>query len=138
MPSVGSSLATVAAAASTCFGFEVGVGHLLQEPISSVGCVSAVHQISAAGIGMSGSEDQNPTDEGDDGRGRDRGNGGENGLAVAEVHPGIGRPGRHTARNAIRDVARLLDNVAQRSEGERSPINAIRKRVNSSPEGVWW
>ena len=41
-----------------------------------------------------------------------RGNGGENGLAVAEVHPGNGRPGGRTARNVTRDDARLLDDVA--------------------------
>ena len=70
--------------------FEVGVGHFLQEPISSVGCVSVVHQISSTGIGMSGREDRDPPDGGDDERGGDCGNGGENGLVVAEVHPGNG------------------------------------------------
>ena len=96
----------------SCSGFEVGVGHLLQEPISSVGCVSAVHQISSTGIGMSGREDRDLPDDGEDGRGADRGNGGRSGLAVAEVHPGFGRPGGRVARNVIRDDARLLDDVA--------------------------
>ena len=95
-----------------CSGFEVGVGHLLQELISSVGCVSAVHQISSTGIGMSGREDQCLPDDGDDGRGGDRGNGGENGLAVAEVHSGSGRPGGRSARRVIRDDARLFDDLA--------------------------
>ena len=95
-----------------CSGFEVGVGHLLQQPISSVGCVSAVHLVSSTGIGMSGREDRDPPDDGDDERGCDLGNGGANGLAVAEVHPGLGRPGGRAARNVIRDDARLLDDVA--------------------------
>ena len=88
-----------------CSRFEVGVDHLLQRPISFVCCVSAVHQISSTGIGMS-------PDGGEDGRGRDRGDRGESGLAVAEVHPGNGRPGGRAARNVIRDDARLLDDVA--------------------------
>ena len=53
MPSVGSSLTIGTAAASTyqfCSRFEVGVDRLLQRPTSCVGCVSAVHQISSAGI----------------------------------------------------------------------------------------
>ena len=109
--------------------FEVGVGHFLQEPTSSVGCVSVVRQISSTGIGMSGREDRDPPDGGDDERGGDRGNGGENGLAVAEVHPGNGllvcwKMWRLCCRR-------------QRPGGDRSPIHAIRKRVNS-PEGVWW
>ena len=64
--------------------------------------------------------------------------------AVAEVHPGIGRPGGRAARNVIRDDARLLDDVAPVlptaaiGKGERSPIHAIRKRVNFSPEIAWW
>ena len=61
---------------------------------------------------MSGGEDRDPPDDGDDGRGDDRGNGGENGLAVAEVHPGIGQTGGRASRNIIRDDARLLDDVA--------------------------
>ena len=89
-----------------CSGFEVGVGHLLQEPISSVGCAST-------GIGMSGREDRDPPDDGEDGRGGDRGNGGENGLAAAEVLPGFGRPGGRNARKVIRDDARLLDDDLQ-------------------------
>ena len=46
-----------------CSGFEVGAGHLLQEPISSVSCVSAVHQISSTGIGVSGREGRDPPDD---------------------------------------------------------------------------
>ena len=61
---------------------------------------------------MFGREDRDPPDDGDDGRGGDRGNGGESGLAMAEVHPGMGRPGGRAARNVIRDDARLLDDVA--------------------------
>ena len=81
------------------FRIEVRVDHLLQESISSLGCVSAVHQISPTGIGMPGREDRHPL-------------GGESGLAVAEVYPGIGRPGGRAARNVIRDGARRLDDVA--------------------------
>ena len=40
------------------------------------------------------------------------GNGGENGLAVAEVHPGRGRAGGRAARNVMHDDARLLVDVA--------------------------
>ena len=36
----------------------------------------------------------------------------KHGLAVAEVHPGNGRPGGRAARNVIREDARLLDDVA--------------------------
>ena len=110
MPSVGSSLALVCLDL-LCPRFEVG-DHLLQESISSVGCVSAVHHISSIGIGMPGREDHDPLHDGDDRRGGDRGNGGKNCLAVAEVHPGTGRPGGCAAQNAIRDDARLLDDVA--------------------------
>ena len=95
-----------------CSGFEVGVGHLLQESISSVGCVSAVHQIGSTRIGVSGRDDRDPPDDGDDGRGGDRRNRGESDLAVAEVHPGIGRPGGRTARNGIRDDTHPVDDVA--------------------------
>ena len=85
-----------------CSGFEVDVGHL-EERIEIFPMVAG-----------------------------DRGNGEENGLAMAEVHPGgNGRPGGRAARN-------VLCCRRQRPEGERSPIHAIRKRVNSSPEGVWW
>ena len=68
-----------------CPGFEVGVDHLLRESISSVGCVSAAHQISSTGIGMPGREDHDPPDDGDDRRGGDRGHGGENGLAYGQI-----------------------------------------------------
>ena len=61
---------------------------------------------------MSGREDRDPPDDGDDGRGGDRRNRGESDLAVAEVHPGIGRPGGRTARNGIRDDTHLVDDVA--------------------------
>ena len=44
---------------------------------------------------------------GDDGR-SDRDDGGESGLAVAEVHPGTGRSGGRASRNLIRGEARLL------------------------------
>ena len=53
---------------------------------------------------MSGREDRDPPDGGDDGRG-----GGENGLAVAEIHPG---KGRRAVRNVIREEVYLLDDVA--------------------------
>ena len=81
--------------------FEVGVDHLLQEPISSVDCVSAVHQISSAGIGMSGRQNHDPLEGGDDGRRSDRDDGAESGVAVAEVHPGIGRLGGRAAQSVI-------------------------------------
>ena len=84
-----------------CPGFEVGVDHLLRESISSVGCVSASHQISSTGIGMPGRENHDAPDDGDDRRGGDRRHGGENGLAVAEVRPGTGLPGGRAARNVI-------------------------------------
>ena len=42
----------------------------------------------------------------------DRGNGGESGQVVAEVHPGNGRSGGRTTRSVVRDDARLLDDVA--------------------------
>ena len=45
----------------------------------------------------------------EDGRGSDRGDGGESGLAVAEVHTGTWSI---ATRNIIRDDARLLDDVA--------------------------
>ena len=61
---------------------------------------------------MSGREDRDPPEDGDDGRGGDHGNGGEGGLAVAEVHPGIGRLGGRAARNVILNDARLSDDVA--------------------------
>ena len=54
----------------------MGIDRLLQKQISFVGCVSAVHQISAIGIGMSGREDRDPRGDGDDGGGSDRGDGG--------------------------------------------------------------
>ena len=116
--------------------FEVGVDNLLPKPISSVGCVSAVHQISSTGIGMSGREARDPPDDGDDGRGGDRGNGGESGLAVAEVHPGNGR-----SAFVMMFVCWMMWRLCcrrQRPEEERSPIHAIRKRVSSFLEGVRW
>ena len=61
--------------------------------------------LSSTGIGMSGREDRDPPDGGDDGR--------ESGLAVAEeVHLGNGGSGGRATRNVIRDDARLLDDVA--------------------------
>ena len=58
---------------------------------------------------------------------------------MAQVHAGIGRPGGRAARNVVRDDARLLDDVALvLPTAATSPIHAIRKRVNFSPEGVWW
>ena len=88
---------------------------------------------------MSGREDRDPLDGGDDG---DRGHGGESGLAVAKVHLGTGRSGGRATRKIIRDDARLLDDVAlvlpaTATETGTIPIHAIRKREKSSPEGVW-
>ena len=128
MPSVGSSLAIVTAAASTCFVPDLRsvLVTCFKSLISSVGCVSAVYQLSSTGIGMSRREDRDPPDDGDDGRGGDRGNGGEDGLAVAEVHPGLGRPRGRAARNVIRDDARVLDDVVpvlQRAATGRGTIS---------------
>ena len=68
MPSVGSSVAIVTAAASTCL---LGV--------------SAGHETGFMGLGMPEGEDRNPPEDGDDGRESDGGDCEESGLAVAEV-----------------------------------------------------
>ena len=132
MPSVGSSLAVVTAAASTRF-----VPDLRSVLVT---CFKSLFPLWVASqlFRMSGREDRYPPDGGGG-----RGNREDNCLAVAEVHPGNGRPGGRTARNVISDDARLLDDVAlvlptTATGRERSPTHAIRKRVNSSPEGVWW
>ena len=124
-----------------CSGLEVGVGHLLQEPISSVGCVSAVHQISSTGIGMSGRED--PPDDETTGE-----------EVTVETVEKMAWPWQRFIReladweDALPEMLFVMMLVCwvmwrlccrrQRPEGERSPIHAIRKRVNSSPEGAWW
>ena len=74
MPSVGSSLATVTAAASTCFVPDLR--SVLFTCFKSLFPLWVVSQLlSSTGIGMSGREDRDPPDGGDDGRGGDRGPG---------------------------------------------------------------
>ena len=107
MPSVGSSLAIVTAAALTCLVLDLrSVLVTCFKSLFPLWVVSAVHQISSTGK-KRGREDHDPSD--DDRRGGHRGNAG---LAVAEVHPGIGRPGGRAARSVIRNDARRLDDVA--------------------------
>ena len=140
-------LTIVAAAALDlfCSRFEVGVDHLLQEPISSVGCASAVHQISSSGFGSECLEDRieilprvETTEE----------------EVTVETVEKMAWPWRRFIReladreDALPEMSFVMMLVSwmmwrvccrrQRSEGERSPIQAIRKRVKSSPEGVWW
>ena len=94
MPSVGSCLAIVVGAASTCFvRVLVDTDRLLQESVSLVGCVSAAWLISSTRIGMSGREGRGPPEDRDDGRGSDRESEEENGLVAVEDHPGFGQPG---------------------------------------------
>ena len=70
MPSVGSSLATVTSATSTSFVPDLRwvLIACFKGLFPFFGCVSAVHQISSTGIGMSGREDRDPPDGGDYGR----------------------------------------------------------------------
>ena len=112
MPSVGSSLAFVTAAASTCFVPDLRL--VLIACCKSLFPLWVVSQLftKSAPIGTSGREDRDPPESGDDGRGSDRGDSGEGGLAVAEVHPGTCRSGGRATRNIIRGDARLLDDVA--------------------------
>ena len=95
MPSVGSSVTIVTAAASTCL---LGV--------------SAGHETGFMGLGMPEREDRNPPDDGDDGRESDRGDCEESGLAVAEVYSRTGRSEGRAARRLTRVDTRLLDDVA--------------------------
>ena len=134
MPSVGYSLAPFTAAALTCFvpDMRVGVDRLLHKPFP----FWVVSRLFTKPAPLESESLQERIDR----RGSDRGDGGEINLAVAEVHPGTGRSGGRAARNIIRDDARLLDDVALvlPTKKERSPMHAIRKRANSSLDGVWW
>ena len=105
MPSVGSSLAIITAAASTC----------LVRDLRSVTCFKSLFPLwvvsqlfTSTGIGMSGREDRDPPKDRDDGRG---GDGGESGL-MTENRPRTGRSAKRATRNIIRDDARLLDDAA--------------------------
>ena len=117
MPSVGFSLAIVTAAASTCFVPDLrSVLIICFKSLFPVSVVSQLFTTSA------------------------RGDGGESGLAVAEVHPRNGRSGGRAARNVIWDDTCLLDDVApvcgrHRPKEERSPIYAIGKRGELLPRG---
>ena len=140
MPSVGSSLAIVTVAASTCLsGLEVDLGHLLQEPISSVVlCLScSPNPLHGNRNVLSRREYRDPPGDRDDGTGGDRGNRGKMTRArrrfmreltdLEDALPEMSFVMMHVCR-----MMWLLCCRWQRSEGEWSPIHAIRKRVNSS------
>ena len=89
---------------------------------------------------MSGREDRNPPDEGDDGRGGDREDCGENWPGRGGGSSGNWPSGR-TRCPKMSFVMMLvcwklwrLCCRRQRLEGERSSIHAIRKRVNFFPK----
>ena len=119
MPSVGSSLAKVPAAASTCFVPDLR--SVLITCFQGLFPLIVVSQLFTKSAPLesewSGRDDRDPPDVVDDGRGRDWGDGGECGLAVAEVHPGNGRSGGRATRNVIRDDARLLDPTTATERG---------------------
>ena len=114
MPSVGSSLAIVTAAASTCL-----VPHLRWVLIAccrSLFSRLVVSQLVKESVPLDSEcleeriEPLPKTREG--GRESVRGGGGGNGLTVAEVYPGSGRSGGRATRSLTRDDTRLLEDVA--------------------------
>ena len=140
MPSVGSSLAIVTAAASTCYVPDLR--SVLITCFKGLFLLIVVSQLftKSAPLESSGREDRDPPDGRDDGRE-------ETWVTVENVAwPSSGK--WSIGRTRLPEMSFVMMLVCwmmwrlccrrQRPKEERSSIHAIRKRVNSSPEGVWW